>query len=86
MQNPTMNELNDGFREAFSVQGERMLAMNRQWTDWQIAQVKAMETSVRTALHASFTAAEQMLTASHEMNRLVFGAFTPPKAQDKAQA
>ncbi len=82
MQTPTMNEMAQSFRDAYGLQSERMLSMGRQMTDWQLAQMKAMEASTKTAVQVSFAAMEQAVSATYEMNRLFFAAFTPPKAED----
>lgn len=86
MQNPTMNEMAQGFRDAYAAQSERMVTVGRQLTDWQIAQLKAVESGMTTAMHMSFVAMEQAMAAGFEMNRMMLGAFAPQKAEDKAQA
>lgn len=84
MQTQSFTEMNQAFRDAFTQGGERMLAMNQQWMDWQLGQVKALETGLRAAMTTSFAAVEQTMVASTEMNRLVVNAFAPRKAEEKA--
>ncbi len=86
MQIPTMTEMTQSFNAAYAAQNERALAAGRQLTDWQLAQARALETSTKTAVQLSFSAMEQAISASYEMNRLFFAAFAPPKAEEKAQA
>lgn len=76
-------DLSSTFQSTVATQGERVLAMNKQWMDWQISQMKAVETGMRTAMTTSFSAMEAAMTASYDMNRLMFGAFAP-KAEAKA--
>ena len=85
MQTQSFSEMNQTFRDAFTQTGERVVSVNRQWVDWQLAQMKALETGLHTAMSTSFAAVEQTLSASLEMNRLVIGAFTP-KAESKGAA
>lgn len=76
-------DLSSTFQSNVAAQGERVLAMNKQWMDWQLAQMKAVESGMRTAVTTSFSAAEQAMNATYEMNRLFFAAFAP-KAEAKA--
>lgn len=83
MQTQSFTEMNQSFRDAFSQTGERAMAMNRQWMDWQLGQLKALESGLHTAMTTSFAAVEQTMNASFEMNRLVLNAFAPRKAEQK---
>ena len=75
-------EMNQSFRDAFTQGGERMMAMNTAWMDWQLSQVKAAEAGTRAAMSTSFAAVEQTLSATAAMNRIVFDAFAPKKAEE----
>lgn len=87
MATPSFAEMNQSFRDTFTQGGERMMAMNSAWMDWQLSQVKAAEASTRAAMSTSFAAVEQTLAATAAMNRIVFDAFTAPKAGEaKASA
>lgn len=66
-----------------TANAERMLALSKQWTDWQLAQMKTFEGGMKTAMHTSFSAMEQMIGAAYETQRLLVQSFAPA---DKPQA
>lgn len=81
MTNLNPAELNQSLRDAFSAWSDRSLAVGKQMTDWQLAQVKAVQANSNAALNASFSAMEQGISLAFELSRISLGAFAPVKTE-----
>ena len=80
---PTATEMMTDLRANLHAQGERALAVQTQWMDWQQGQLGAWDAAIKTAFDTSRAAFERTMTASYETSKLMVDSFAA--AQQKSE-
>lgn len=81
---PNATELMNDLRANLHAQGERVLAVQKQWMDWQTAQLRAYDTAMKSAFDLGRGAVERTMATGLETSRVVVDAFAA--TQHKVEA